>query len=193
MDKWCLLFFFLLTLEMSAQDKPYYYEIPTSPEHFTAAAVAARMVDGLGFRYFWATEGLREEDLDYRPTEASRSTFETLRHIEGLSNVLLNAVSKKPNSGGNGTEGMTFNELRSLTLDHIQKASDKLKAEEADLADFPMIFQRGDNTSEYPFWNVINGPLADALWHVGQVVSFRRSSGNPFPSGVSVLRGTKRD
>jgi hypothetical protein len=44
-----------------------YYEIPDYPESYTAGAVAARMLDGLGFRYYWATEGLRDEDLVFRP------------------------------------------------------------------------------------------------------------------------------
>ena len=53
---------------------------------------------------------------------------------------------------------------------------------------FKIIF--GDKA--YPFWNAINGPIADALWHCGQIVSFRRSSGNPFPKGVSVFTGKVR-
>jgi hypothetical protein len=32
-----------------------------------------------------------------------------------------------------------------------------------------------------PFWHLINGPLADALTHVGQINSFRRLAGNPAP------------
>ena len=41
-----------------------YYEIPDYPETYTAGSVAARMLDGLGFRYYWATEGLNEDDLN---------------------------------------------------------------------------------------------------------------------------------
>lgn len=182
-----------LVSKMSAQDKPFYYEIPAAPENFTAATVSARMVDGLGFRYFWATEGLVGKDLEFKPSEEGRTIYETLEHIEGLTRVVLNAVSKKPNGGGGPAEGISFSELRALTLDNIKIASEILKQDDADLEQFPIIFQRGDNTTEYPFWNLINGPLADALWHVGQVVSHRRSSGNPLPSGVSVLRGTKSD
>jgi len=66
-----------------------------------------------------------------------------------------------------------------------------LKKPGVDLEELDMIFQRGNSKNEFPFWNLINGPISDALWHVGQVVTFRRSSGNPFPAGVSVLTGTK--
>ena len=33
-------------------DQPYYYQIPDYPESYTAEAVAARLIDGLGFRYY---------------------------------------------------------------------------------------------------------------------------------------------
>jgi hypothetical protein len=39
-----------------------------------------------------------------------------------------------------------------------------------------------------PFWHIINGPIADALTHVGQINSFRRLAGNPTPK-VNVFIG----
>jgi len=56
---------------------------------------------------------------------------------------------------------------------------------------FQMVFKSDNGTSEYPFWNTLNGPISDALWHTGQIVSFRRSSGNPFDSKVGVLVGKR--
>ena len=36
----------------------------------------ARMTQGLGYRYYWATKDLREEDLNYRPSaEGAASAF----------------------------------------------------------------------------------------------------------------------
>jgi hypothetical protein len=32
-----------------------------------------------------------------------------------------------------------------------------------------------------PFWHIVNGPISDALTHVGQINSFRRLAGNPTP------------
>ncbi|NJM26707.1 MAG: hypothetical protein HC859_15745 [Bacteroidia bacterium] len=86
---------------------------------------------------------------------------------------------------------MSFENMRELTLKNLKEASDKLRSStDKDMESYVMTFKRGENKREFPFWNEINGPISDALWHVGQVVSFRRSSGNPFNSKVSVLTGT---
>lgn len=172
--------------KINAQDKLPYYEIPEAPKEYTAATVASRMIDGLGFRYYWATEGLTEKDLEHQPSPSARTTGLTIDHILGLSQVILNATLEKPN--GDKQPEMTFAEKRKKTLLNLQKASEILKKSK-DISKYKMIFGK----TEFPFWNAINGPIADAIWHVGQIVSFRRSSGNPFPKGVSVLRGTKKD
>lgn len=174
----------------NAQEKLPYYEIPEAPETYTEGTVVSRLIDGLGFRYYWATEGLRPDDLNFRPNEEARRSLETIKHIYGLSNMILNSALQKPNSGGNSKE-MNFEKLRATTLNNFKTASDIMRKAE-DLSDYKIVFQRGEKTSEMPFWNVINGPISDALWHTGQVVSFRRSSGNPFNSKVSVLSGKVR-
>lgn len=187
---YCLTFIFAITAK--AQNKPYYYQIPEVPASYTPATVAARLVDGLGFRYFWATEGLTEKDLSFKASDDARTSLETLEHIDDLTKVLLNAVSKKPTISADPVDKkLSFSELRNKTLLQIQQASELLKRPDANPEDFDMIFERKDGKTEYPFWNLINGPISDALWHVGQVVTFRRSSGNPLPKGVSVLRGIK--
>lgn len=183
----------IITVTTSAQNKPYYYQIPDTPAVYTAATVAARLIDGLGFRYFWATERLTEKDLVFRPSKGARTTLETLQHIDGLTNILLNAVSKQSTKVSAANKKLSFAELRQQTLQQIQAASELLKQPGAKPEDMGMVFERDSSKQEYPFWNLVNGPIADALWHVGQVVSFRRSSGNPFPKGVSVLQGTKTD
>ena len=43
---------------------------------------------------------------------------------------------------------------------------------------------------EYGFWHMINGQIADALTHVGQIGLYRRLCGNPV-IGYSPLRGKK--
>jgi hypothetical protein len=85
---------------------------------------------------------------------------------------------------------MNFAELRQQTLKNLKAASDRLvKATDKDMNDFNLIFKNENGTREASFWYNLNGPIADALWHVGQVVSFRRSSGNPFSEKVNVFTG----
>jgi len=177
----------MTNLEAQNIELPY-AQIPEPAETYTAGTVVSRMLDGLGFRYYWATEGLRPEDLAFKPSEEARTAGQTLDHILGLSQVIVNSALGVPN--GVPQPEMTFEEKRKKTLLNIQKAS-QIFIKETDLSKFKIVFKRGDQTTEFPFWNQINGPISDALWHVGQIVSFRRSSGNPFPKGVSVLRGTK--
>ena len=186
MKKLSILLIFTTVFTMSSQEKLPYYQIPEAAAAYTPGTTASRMVDGLGFRYYWATEGLTEKDLAFKPNEEARTTAETIDHILGLSQVVLNATLKVAN--GAKQPEMTFAQKRKKTLLNLQQAS-KILRESDDISQYKMIFGETD----FPFWNAINGPISDALWYTGQVVSFRRSSGNPFPKGVSVLRGTKRD
>lgn len=181
----------MIMAQEKADDALPYRQIPNAPAIYSAGDVAARMVDGLGFRYFWATEGLTTEDLDYRPSPGARTTRETLEHIHGLSMTIANAVQNKVNS--RQINSLSFEDLREQTLQNLQLVSGLLRdATESEVADMKIIFKQGENTIELPFWNVLNGPIADAIYHTGQIVSFRRASGNPIAGGVDVLRGIKK-
>lgn len=162
--------------------------IPDYPETYSAGTVAARMVDGLGFRFYWATEGLRPQDLEFRPGEEMRSIEETIDHIYSMSVLILNAVKQsKEKTIGNATYEMK----RAETLKNLKTVRDVLIVSSDD--DFDNFVARFGKNVEFPFWNLVNGPIADMLWHCGQVVSFRRSAGNPFNSQVSVFTGRLRD
>lgn len=184
---YCLLFLIAIS-SVSAQgsSNDYYYEIPDNPDEYSEGTVAARVVDGLGFRYYWATEGLRPVDFAFKPSTDARTIGETIDHVVVLTQILLEAVNERPFAGID-MEGMSFEEKRSLTLENIRKSSEKLKVATAtDLEKYDMIFSSG---SEYPFWNLLNGPIADAINHVGQIISIRRTNGNPYNQNISVLQG----
>ncbi len=182
---------FISTLRLSAQDKSLpYYEMPDAPARFSAGTVAARVIDGLGFRFYWATEGLRQQDLEYKPGNDTRTSLETIQHIFEMSAMVVNATTKTPNIMQDNKPKVSFEEMRKQTLVNLKTASDILKkASDEEMNSMKAIFKRGENISEYPFWNHLNGPIADCLWHVGQIVSFRRASGNPFTDRVSVFTG----
>ena len=178
---------------MNAQNKNElpYAQIPEAPNDYTAGGVVSRMIDGLGFRYYWATEGLRPEDLKYKPSAEARTSEETVDHILGLSHVILNSALKKVNEP-RAEEALSFEEKRTRTLQNLEQASRIFRTAD-DLENYPVIFKRDGANAEYPFWNQINGPIEDAIWHCGQLVTFRRASGNPFNSKVSLFSGKLRD
>lgn len=191
--KWIVVLAFLFSLYIgnSQNSQLPYYEIPEYPSEYNEGTVVARMIDGLGFRYYWATEGLRDKDLAFKPSDKGRTTAETIDHIYGLTKTIINSALKKTNIATEEAK-MTFAEKRAKTLNLLKQAADIFR-ETKDLSQFSMVFQSGENVTKHPFWNQINGPIADALWHVGQVVTHRRTSGNPFNSKVSVLTGKLRN
>ena len=128
MKLFCTLLLLIGVSAAVAQGNPedYYYEIPEAPDSYTEGSVAGRIVDGLGFRYYWATEGLRPEDHAFKPSEEARTVGETIDHIVVLTQILLEAVNEKP-FGGIDMEGMSYEEKRLLTLENIRKSSEKVK------------------------------------------------------------------
>ena len=165
-----------------------YSEIPDYSEEYNAGTVAARLIDGLGFRYYWASNCLTEKDLNFKPSEEARTTAETIDHLFGLSNVIVNSTLHEVNDRSAKKPDLTFAQKRKQTLVNFKTAADILRTSD-DVSVFKIVFRNENEITEYPFWNNINGPIADALWHCGQVVSFRRSSGNPYNSKASLFTG----
>ena len=185
--------FFGMISQSYGQDGLPYREIPDYPPTYTAGTVAARVLDGLGFRYYWATEGLRQEDLEFQANKDGRTTLETITHIHDLTSTIINAARSQPNDNTIAKPIMSFQEMRKKTLENIRDASEILKkASDKQVSELKVIFKSEKGTTEFPFWNELNGPIADALWHTGQVISYRRGSGNPYNAKASVFTGKVR-
>ena len=181
--------FVLITPFCFSQEKKIdlpYYEIPEYSKEFTAGTVAARMVDALGFRYYWASDSLTEKDLAYKANEAGRSAEETIKHIYDLSKIILNSTLNQANSSKK--EALSYAEMRTKTLYNLKIAADILR-ESNDISQFKIIF----GEQEIPFWNQVNGPIADAIWHCGQLVIYRRTTGNPISTKVNHFSGKIND
>ena len=193
--------FFLLALSITHmlaqnnhQEELPYHQIPEAPESYHAGNILSRFIDGLGYRYYWATEGLTESDLKFSPSEEARTTYQTLEHLFGLSEMIVNAPQNKSNVRPTDWPDMTYEDLRKQTLLNLQQASELCAGKtESEISEFSIIFQRGDNKNAFPYWNMMNGPISDAIYHVGQVVSFRRASGNPINPKVNVFIGKTRN
>lgn len=171
-----------------------YKNIPVNQEEYNPGNIIARFIDGLGYRYYWATEGLTTKDLDYKPSEESRSTRQTLDHIFDLSLVIVSVANNEPFKRLFQPSAMPFSELRERTLTNFKKASEAFanKSEE-EISQLRVIFASNEQRSKYPVWNLINGQISDALYHTGQLVSFRRTSGNPMNPNVNVFLGITPD
>ena len=153
----------------------------------TATTVLVRLADGLGFRYCWATESLREADYEYQPSPDSMSMKQLLGHIHDLVNWVLQSLGEETQPL---PEAPALQEIRGITLDKILRIRSRLLETNPEQLVSLRIRTRG---GDYPFWNMINGPLSDALTHVGQVNSWRRLNGNPVPAHNVFLGKSARE
>jgi hypothetical protein len=160
-------------------DSSPYHSIPEAPAACSAAAVVARFVDALGFRYRWATEGLTDAEMNFRPVESSMSMMELLVHVHHLAHWINKAFGGSKEKGDVSED---FGVLVGETIECYLEAGEILrKTDDAQLAEI-------EN-----FWFMLNGPVSDSLTHVGQIVSWRRMAGNPQPAGVNQFRGIRKE
>ena len=159
--------------------------------------VLRRLLDGIGFRFHWATEALRPEDPPYKPTPGSMSMGELVQHVGGLvrwvaesigvSGAVLTEVSgelKPVPEQFNSWEG--FVARRAAVLEMVRLARARLgEMSDPDLERVTVRTRGGP----VPWGHLVNGPLADALTHIGQINTMRRSNGNPVPR-ANVFLGT---
>ncbi len=187
-------FFIFLLIYISfnavSQEQLPYATIPEQPTEYTAANVTARMIDGLGFRYYWATEGLNMENMETQGTAEARTIGETVRHIRDLSTGILSTVSEGKTLAYED-ENQSFEAIRKQTLNNLFLSSMLLRTAitDEDLKEMKIVFKYGGSKSDFPFWNLINGQIEDAVWHAGQIVTLRRMVGNPINPKVNVFLG----
>ena len=187
-----ILILFLTMNTMNSQEKLPFYDITEIPNEINSTNIIIRMIEGLGFRYHWATENITEKDLKYRPSKDAMSNYETIEHIYDLSNTIYNSSKSLPKIKSKKKTSLDFISLRKETLNNLKLTREVLKSfNDEDLKNVKIIFQGNSGNYEFPIWNLINGPISDAIYHTGQLVSFRRTSGNPIPKGVNVFLGAK--
>ena len=184
-SKLIIMIILFAVISINSQEKLPYREIPVMAENYTAQNTVARMIDGLAFRYYWSTDKLRPVDLAYQPKGEGRTCQQTVNHLYDLSNTMLLLIKSKFKQVLE-KDKMTFLTMRKQTLLILQALSNRIKESE-NLLEFTVI---KEERVSIPFFNIINGPIADAIWHTGQVASFRRSSGNPISSKLNHFKGT---
>ena len=111
---------------MSSQEKNLpFSEIGDYPSEYTPTNVISRLIDGLGYRFYWSTESLTENDLNYKPSEDSRSTMEVIEHIYGLSLMIVASFDGKEFDFKQ--DKLDYANLRKETLNNLMYIKSKLK------------------------------------------------------------------
>jgi hypothetical protein len=162
-----------------------YYNLPNPPENMSAAGLLIRFLDAFGFRYRWATEGLREEDMEFQACDSSMKLWELLAHVHGLISVTDAFITGNEREK---IEPISLEERRKKTLEIALRLREALLGLDDEYLG-KRLYMVPWAEKEYPLWYLINGPLSDALTHVGQIASWRRINGNPIP-GANVFYGT---
>jgi hypothetical protein len=97
------------------------------------------------------------------------SIEELVRHVWGLVNWVCLSM---------GLEGFKRGDDIYVTRGRILEIIQALRAAMNSMSEEEL---RSVTVEGRPFWHIINGPISDALTHVGQINSFRRLAGNPTP------------
>jgi hypothetical protein len=164
-------------------DLPY-SRIPDPPEEMTASNVLIRMIDGIGFRYRWATEELNEENMGFQPCDSSMDMNALMKHINGLLNVSEAYITGNDMAP---VRDVRLDERRIDTLAAVIRIREALSELDDEYLSKRM-YKPPWREDEYPIWTLINGPLSDTLTHIGQIASWRRIHDNPI-LGANVFDG----
>lgn len=154
------------------------FSIPPHPEEINAQNILVRLVDTIKFRFQLSIMDLTVADYDYKINPTGKSLGELLTHIYKLQVTTLTALHPEHLYPANSPiETITddtiliLNSMR-LKLLNIKEASDFEKI----------------NLQGLSFWNLINGPLADTLTHIGQVNIIKRALVKPIRKS-SMIKG----
>ena len=146
-----------------------YHRIDEYPKRVNAVAVVVRLLDGLGFRFYWATYELDEDDYGFTPAEGGNSVGWMLSHIWGLLNWIYLNIRGEQTEQPPSKIGQR---------DHVLVLIRMIREEISGMSDERLAEVRIEGL---PFWHIINGPISDALSHVGQINMARRLMGKPTP------------
>lgn len=149
-----------------------YSKLPDAPGDAGGASVLNHVLDSLGFRFYWATEGLGDADLGFSPGEGAMTLGRQMAHVKRLlqwTDVALQSRSEMVDE-----VETDFASMR----DGVFEALDGLKARVADMGEEGLL---GVEVFGFPFWNLVAGPVTDCIAHVGQINVYRRLLGKPAP------------
>lgn len=131
--------------------------MPTDPQHeFLRHTVAT-----LAYRCSKAVRGAPESFASFRAADGVKTPLEIMAHVSGL---VLWALALLRGERGANLEPLPW-------PDEITRFHASLEALDAFLA--------SDAPTQASLERVFQGPIADAIWHAGQLAMLRRMAGSP--------------
>ena len=144
----------------------FFKNINSYPQKITVPSSICRMVDGVGFRYYWATNNLNEKTYLFKPGENRWTVRDTISHIWDTSNWIISSLANEEYEKPDNSVS-----LRDSVLQILYK-----------IRSFFAVLNDNDleeiSISKAPFWNLINGPIEDIISHVGAIDNMRRTAGD---------------
>lgn len=173
-------------------DLSRFSELKDFPEQLSICTALSRMLDGFAFRYYWATEGLTENEINYDPKNGGRNFLQTLNHIYNMLDFVGCTLEEKVSEFPEKDHGLSFTELRQKTLERVESIQNICtnKSDDTFAKSKIKILYQGTPV-EYSLWYLFNGPITDIFHHLGQVTSFRRTQGNPIDQYVQPFQGKR--
>lgn len=141
------------------------YDIsPTYPKKATGRILMAKMLDELGYKYYWATDSLLNDEM--RNTFNSRNLPRLLlEEVYRMSENIIN-YSSENNNPGLKLEEMSFEDFRKNTLLNLKEASN--------------ILIKNTDATHFSNLNLFVKSIAISNSYCDQIISFRENIGKPF-------------
>lgn len=166
---------------LESRETPF-HALSGYPQSVAPGTILGRLVAGLGFRLRWATEGLEEDDGAFRADPEGFSIGEVLEHVGRM----VVWIHRQFASGAAESQELPVLSDEHGFLDRRAHCLDCLAILERDVARMGTAELESivieNRHGRFPFWVLVNGPLADALTHVGQISAWRRQAGKPAPA-----------
>jgi len=135
----------------------------------TGKTALLRMVESLGYRFNRAVAGLQAEHLQAAPVPGGMPLDKLIIHIGNLIQTLNGAFQRKQPTYAECNIEQVKTEIVRLYETITALRDDELVA---------LAMPDGGN-----IFYLLNGPLSDALWHMGQVAVYKRLLGIQSPNG----------
>lgn len=138
---------------------------PKYPKKLTTGIVMAMMIDELGYKYYWATDSLLNDELRHTFNSSNLPRL-LLKDVYQMSESIINYTSKNKVKPELKLEEMLFEDFRKNTLLNLKEASSLLI--------------KNPEVSLFLNLDLFMKTIAYSDTYCDQIILFRENIGNPF-------------